>query len=40
MVDCLLSWAGGAARASHVAELSAARRPSLRLTLQLTINLK
>lgn len=40
MADFGLSWAGGAARASHTAELSAARGPSLRLTLQLTINLK
>lgn len=35
-----LCWAGGAAGASHTAELSAARGPSLRLTLRLAVNLE
>lgn len=39
MLDFGLSWAGGAAPVSHAVELGAARSPSLRLTLRLTINL-
>lgn len=40
MVDFGLSWVEGAACVSHTAELSAARSPSPRLTLRLSINLE